>query len=83
MNEPKATEENIEKQLVEIEILSSIYSNVNEFKIEDPLAVFEAKQFLTDKILPMRSIGFIIKFTADIVENTNSKENEYIQVHFF
>ena len=44
MNDLKAIEENIEKQLVEIEILSSIYSNLNEFIIEDPLAVVEAKQ---------------------------------------
>ena len=86
MNDLKAIEENIEKQLVEIEILSSIYSNLNEFIIEDPLAVVEAKQFLTDQILPSRSIGFIIKFTADIAGNKSSKnqnESDYIQVLFF
>ena len=34
----QSAQKNIEKQLEEIEIFRSIYSNLNEFQIEDELA---------------------------------------------
>lgn len=66
--------ENIEKQLFEIEILKSIYSNSNEFHIEDEEAVLDAEAFLLnpkDKSLLRRRLGFVIKFNADVAQEKN------------
>ena len=71
--------ENIEKQVTEIEILQSIYSNPNEFQIEDATALDQAKDFLDkynqklDPSLlvhsePERCLSFIVKLNAEIVE---------------
>lgn len=73
------TESNIEKQLIEIEILKSIYPNSNEFQIEDEDALFEAQIFAEkqDKLFK-RNLGFIIKLNADIKNDDN--EDSYTQV---
>ena len=71
--------ENIEKQVTEIEILQSIYSNPNEFQIEDETALEQAKDFLDkynrkiDPSLlvhsePERTLSFIVKLNAEIVD---------------
>jgi hypothetical protein len=71
--------ENIEKQLFEIEILKSIYSNPNEFTIEDNEALIEANEFLSEKSLykiPERTLGFIIKFNANSNNDLNDESLE-------
>ena len=86
MNDIVSKQENIEKQLTEIELISSIYSNSNEFVIEDPEAITEGKLFLTSRKLPERRIGYIIRFNVEISENVNNYQKEteneknYIQV---
>jgi hypothetical protein len=89
MSEILLKKENIEKQLSEIELISSIYANTNEFVIEDSQALLEAKSLLETNKLPKRNIGYIIKFNVDIIENNiepqkniDSHENEssYFQV---
>ena len=77
--------ENIEKQLVEIEILKSIYSNPSEYSIEDEYALCEANEFILKKnmnYIPQHRIGFIIKFNANSVEDTGD-ENLLPQVNNF
>ena len=70
-------ESNIEKQLVEIEILKSIYPNVNEFQIEDEDALLEAQLFLSKQEISFkRNLGFIIKLNAEIIENDSSQKND-------
>ena len=70
-------EANIEKQLVEIEILKSIYPNSNEFQIEDEEALLEAQLFLSKQEKSfMRNLGFIIKLNADIIKENLSQKNE-------
>lgn len=62
--------ENVEKQLFEVEILKSIYSNSNEFVFDDEDAYYEAQAFLSnpdDKTLLVRKLGFSIKFNVDQV----------------
>jgi hypothetical protein len=86
--EPDWLQENIEKQLTEIEILKSIYSNPNEFLIEDQQALLEAEFYATNKTnnsnlsLP-RSLGFIIKFSADIASEPKHQaiNDDYNQVN--
>ena len=90
MSEILLKKDNVEKQLSEIELISSIYANTNEFVIEDPQALLEAKSLLETNKLPKRNIGYIIKFNVDIIENnaepqkknTDSHDNEsnYFQV---
>lgn len=66
---------NIELQLTEIEILQSIYSNTDEFFIEDMDAFAEAQFFVSNECdLFTRNLGFIIKIDVDI-ENKESEEN--------
>ncbi len=61
---------NIDLQLTEIEILKSIYSNDDEFLIEDQDAFIEAQLFIANKTdssqVFARNIGFIIKINAQI-----------------
>jgi hypothetical protein len=92
MSEISSKQNNIYKQLEEIELISSIYSNTNEFVIEDPEAIEECRSFLTTKKLPKRNIGYIIKFNLDVTENnieshtqldTEEKEVNYFQVRVF
>jgi hypothetical protein len=69
--------ENIEKQLTEIEILKSIYSNLNEFHVEDDEAVVEAQKFIEIKDKPMifkRKLGFVVKFSIEI--DVNNKKDQ-------
>jgi hypothetical protein len=73
-------EANIEKQLMELEILQSIYSNSNEFVIEDEEAVHGVREFLANpkvKRLPSCNLGFVIKFNSDIKDESSG---EYYQV---
>lgn len=75
--------ENFEKQLEEIEILKSIYSNPNEFLIEDEYALFEMNEFLCDKDvnkIPQHRIGFIIKFNANYCDETTSSSDNDINI---
>jgi hypothetical protein len=68
----KDFEECLEMQLMEIEILQSIYSNENEFVIEDEEAMLDAREFIEseNKIIRIqRQLGFIIKFNTDIMKN--------------
>lgn len=69
---------NIELQLTEIEILQSIYSNTDEFVIEDMDAFEEARLFISnDCDVFTRNLGFIIKINVDIdFRNSKSKESE-------
>ena len=92
MSEISSKQDNIYKQLEEIELISSIYSNTNEFVIEDPEAIEEFRSFLTTKKLPKRNIGYIIKFNVDVTENniesqtklnTEDTEVNYFQVRVF
>jgi len=72
-----ATETNIEKQLVEIEILKSIYPNLNEFQIEDEEALLEAQLFLSKQENSFkRNLGFIIKLNAEIDDLSQNKNND-------
>lgn len=73
---------NIEKQLLELEILQSIYANSNELVIEDESAVDLARLFLDDKAKPgeLVNIGFVIRFTADAIDEAVKPLQEYIQV---
>ena len=80
-------QENVQKQLAEIELISSIYSNTNEFIIEDPIAVSEAESFLVNNEFPKRSLGYIIKFSVSIKESNDIQtedgsdhEMHYVQV---
>ena len=77
--------ENIEKQVTEIEILQSIYSNPNEFQIEDEKALEQAKDFLdqynanADPSLliqsePERCLSFIVKLNAEIIDPSLAKK---------
>ena len=78
---------NIEKQLEEIEILKSIYSNSNEFQIEDELAFLEAQVFVSSNKQEFdlnelnRKLGFIIKFIVEI-DDITSNTDSLIQVNF-
>ncbi|RNA15973.1 RWD domain-containing 2B [Brachionus plicatilis] len=70
--------ENIEKQLLEIEVLRSIYSNLNEFTFDNEDAFIEAQVFLSqpdDKTLLEKKLGFSIKFSADGVDD-NTDQNK-------
>jgi hypothetical protein len=72
-----ATETNIEKQLVEIEILKSIYPNLNEFQIEDEEALLEAQLFLSKQENSFkRNLGFIVKLNAEIDDLSQNKNND-------
>jgi hypothetical protein len=61
--------ENIEMQLMEIEILQSIYSNSNEFSLEDQEALDDMQRFLasnaSNRQLVRRKLGFVLKFAVD------------------
>lgn len=75
--------DNIEKQLTEIEILKSIYSNSNEFQIEDEGALLEASLFVNRQENEFkRNLGFFIKINADIKDLTknNDQEENFTQV---
>lgn len=68
--------ENIEKQLFEIEVLRSIYSNTNEFIFDNDDAYFETQAFLSnpeDKTLLGRKLGFSIKFSIDCIDAKNNE----------
>jgi hypothetical protein len=59
--------EDIRTQLNEIEVLKSIYSNTNEFQIEDEEALMDANDFLmADGAVLTRNIGFVIRFNVQI-----------------
>lgn len=73
-------QENIEKQLFELEVLKSIFSNSNELSVEDEEAVLELQAFLSspdDKSLLQRKLGFVIRFNADIKER---EDEDFYQV---
>ena len=76
--------ENIEKQLIEIEILQSIYSNSNEFSLEDQEARLDSQFFLSqdtcDTSLLRRKLGFVIKFSVDSFEQDNTSQVSQIMV---
>jgi hypothetical protein len=75
----KDLEECLEMQLMEIEILQSIYSNENEFVIEDEEAILDAREYLDSvnkAIHIQRQIGFIIKFNADVMKNICSNAHK-------
>ena len=76
MSDLKERQENIEKQLAEIEMISSIYSNTNEFLIEDPIAILEAEAFLTSKQVPARSLGYIIKFGVSLIDSNEIQTDD-------
>jgi len=78
MSEISSKQENIEKQLSEIELISSIYANTNEFIIEDPEALEECRTFLTTKEIPKRNIGYIIKFNVDVITENNTESQTKI-----
>lgn len=89
MHEPdgirdKVLVENIEKQLMELEVLQSIYSNTNELVIEDEEAVYDAREYLANSNananqLLKRNLGFVIKFSTDVA----SDNSHYVQVCLF
>lgn len=61
--------ENIEKQLLEIEILKNVYSNPNEFSIEDEEAYCDANNFIRDrKFVLLKNLGFVLKFNINLDE---------------
>ncbi len=74
--------ENIGVQLNEIEILKSIYSNTNEFQIEDEEALMDATEFLeTEKSILSRNISFLIRITiqsdqAEVFSNAICKQQK-------
>ena len=74
--------ENIEKQLEELEIIRSIYSNPNEFNLEDAEAVDDAIEFVnkykdieSDDFSLTKTISFIIKIGVDI-EKSSAKDSQ-------
>lgn len=77
-NEISLVRENIEKQLMEIEILKSIYSNENEFSIEDQEALLDSESFLNgvsnDMSLLKRKLGYVLKFQV------NTKDHEQLSL---
>lgn len=78
--------ENIEKQLTEIEILKSIYSNPKEFSIEDELALYEANEFLATKnlnLIPQHTLSFIIKFNVNCEDCVADDDEASKKVNLF
>ena len=78
-------EANIEKQLLELEILQSIYSNDNELIIEDEEALCDAREYLVrdtskDDInsgnRTGRQIGFVIKFSTEVLKTDAAKKRQ-------
>jgi hypothetical protein len=78
--------ENIEKQLMEIEILKSIYANTNEFVIEDEEALLDAECFLeTPENIELlrRKLGFEIKFCVDADQKSANLNDSFSKVDYF
>jgi hypothetical protein len=64
--------ENMEKQLLEIEILKSVYANQNEFNIEDEEAFCDANYFVKERqLFLLKNLGFIIKFNLNLNEENS------------
>lgn len=87
----KDLEECLEMQLMEIEILQSIYSNENEFVIEDEEAMLDAREYIesVNKTIHIkRQLGFIIKFNADVMknictDNADKKDDEDVDSNYY
>lgn len=70
----------LEKQLFEVELLQSIFSNSNEFVIEDNDALNWTREFLADAARlppPPINLGFVIRFSADSLDESTK---QYFQV---
>ena len=82
--------ENIEKQLTEIEILKSIYSNSNEFTLEDEEALVDATELIGNGFEEgstlNKSLGFVLNFSIlrnieeDQINNKTNEVNNKVEI---